>query len=328
MWQVCATILYEIMLTLFEKAIEDQKRDQFLCDHLFQTLYPGLEVLAREYDELSPTQVWDEAQDYCAKKLRGRNAISFEVIDLYNKLLKRYRSFLEPNGTIVERTARQAQYTAICVITCLNFRLTALPEESLTADRQQAIREIISLIGRHPIHIHLIEAQRRREEMLEKTGQVIATSDWLSPQKSLPSNLPTDDDSLTSRFNKFFRQINMQQWRSFVILCEERISFKCKIDRLAYIVFANQKSWLKYARSLKIAPLCELLAAFTGTKTKMQQSEVSRKLKVITSQKFYDTLFALNQTNNFEQENFSLAFFKTLQQNVNEMHEIFKKSNH
>ena len=328
MWQVCATILYEIMLTLFEEAIEDQKRDQFLCDHLFQTLYPGLEVLAREYDELSPTQVWDEAQDYCAKKLRGRNAISFEVIDLYNKLLKRYSSFLEPNGTIVERTARQAQYTAICVITCLNFRLTALPEESLTADRQQAIREIISLIGRHPIHIHLIEAQRRREEMLEKTGQVIATSDWLSPQKSLPSNLPTDDDSLTSRFNKFFRQINMQQWRSFVILCEERISFKCKIDRLAYIVFANQKSWLKYARSLKIAPLCELLAAFTGTKTKMQQSEVSRKLKVITSQKFYDSLFALNQTNNFEKENFSLAFFKTLQQNVNEMHEIFKESNH
>lgn len=328
MWQVCATILYEIMLTLFEKAIEDQKRDQFLCDHLFQTLYPGLEVLAREYEELSPTQVWDEAQDYCAKKLRGRNAISFEVIDLYNKLLKRYRSFLEPNGTIVERTARQAQYTAICVITCLNFRLTALPEESLTADRQQAIREIISLIGRHPIHIHLIEAQRRREEMLEKTGQVIATSDWLSPQKSLPSNLPTDDDSLTSRFNKFFRQINMQQWRSFVIQCEERISFKCKIDRLAYIVFANQKSWLKYARSLKIAPLCELLAAFTGTKTKMQQSEVSRKLKVITSQKFYDSLFELNQTNNFEQENFSLAFFKTLQQNVNEMHKIFKESNH
>lgn len=163
--------------------------------------------------------------------------------------------------------------------------------------------------------------------MLEKTGQVIATSDWLSPQKSLPSNLPTDDDSLTSRFNKFFRQINMQQWRSFVILCEKRISFKCKIDRLAYIVFANQKSWLKNARSLKIAPLCELLAAFTGTKTKMQQSEVSRKLKVITSQKFYDSLFELNQTNNFEQEHFSLAFFKTLQQNVNEMHEIFKESN-
>lgn len=233
------------MLQLLDLEIQAELRRDYLSDKLFGTLFPGLAELERIYGELSPTMVWTEAIAV-TDKLGGLENIDLEVIQVYNDLKRKYREFLSPAGERIDRSENHADYTTVCVMTCVNFQLVARPDNLSTEDCDNAIQEILKLVGRHAIHAHLYKAQRKREEILDKKNQAIPRIDYLGAGNQ--KNRPADkrriaDKELSQLFTQLFRATNFAELTGFVKYCEANMSFTSKIDRFAYMMFAAQKSW-------------------------------------------------------------------------------------
>lgn len=318
------------MIALFDDDRLQALRRDYQKSHLFCSLYPGLAELERLYDELSPTQIWHEMEVFCAGRLLGAQALEMEVIDLWNTLLKRYSAFSKPDGDIISRSPRQAEYTAVCVMTCVSYRLVAEPDEFSTWNSTEAVKEIIKKIAGHPVHCHLYEAQRNREEWLEESGRIIEREPWVDGVDSRQARIEikkaegTSDSERHELFSSLFIRITLDQWTTFVGKCEAEMTFQNKIDRIAYLVMASHKNWLKGPKTIKIASWVKLMSAILGNEKKMQQSEVSRKWNEMKQEKFYESLMELNNCFDFNSENISDDFFKRLKENVKQMHRIFQ----
>ena len=85
-------------MKLFDEERVLELRREYQKSNLFCTLYPALAELERRYDELSPTQIWHEMEVFCAGHLLGSQALEMEVIAHWNTLLKRYSTFITPDG--------------------------------------------------------------------------------------------------------------------------------------------------------------------------------------------------------------------------------------
>lgn len=321
------------MITLFDDDRLKALRRDYQKSRLFCTLYPGLAELERLYDELSPTQIWHEMEVFCAGRLLGAQALEMEVIDLWNTLLKRYSAFSKPNGDIVSRSPSQAEYTAVCVMTCVSFRLVAEPDELSSWNSTEAVKEILKTIAGHPVHCHLFNAQRNREEWLEESGRMIEREPWVDgvdsrqARNEIKKAEGASDSERHALFSSLFFRIALEQWTAFLARCEAEMTFQKKIDRIAYLVMASHKSWLKGPKTIKLATWVKLMNTLLGNEKKMQQAEVSRKWNEMKQEKFYESLLELNNCFDFKSENISDDFFKRLKENVKQMHQIYNKIN-
>ena len=321
------------MITLFDDDRLQSLRRDYQKSRLFCSLYPGLAELERLYDELSPAQIWHEMEVFCAGRLLGSEALEMEVIDLWNTLLKRYSFFSKPDGDIVSRSPRQAEYTAVCVMTCVSFRLVAEPDQLATWNSTEAVKEILNQIGGHPVHCHLYYAQRNREERLEESGRMIEREPWVDgvdsrqARNEIKKAEGASDRERHALFSSLFIKITLEQWTAFVGRCEAEMTFQNKIDRIAYLVMASHKSWLKGPKTIKLASWVKLMNAILGDKKKMQQAEVSRKWNEMKQEKFYESLRELNNCFDFKSDKISAEFFKRLKENVKQMHQIYNKIN-
>lgn len=316
------------MITLFDDERLRELRRDYEKSRLFCSLFPGLAELERRYGELSPTQVWHEMEVFCAGRLLGATALEMEVIDLWNTLLKRYEAFTTPDGQIIHRSPNQAVYTAVCVMTCVCFRLVAEPDVLFTWNSKEAAKEILRLIACHPVHRYLYMAQRRREERLEEAGRMIERGPWLNgvdsrqARKEIRKAEGAADVELKTWFNSLFKEVSLEQWTAFVHGCEAGMTFQCQIDRMAYLVMASHKNWLKGRRSIRLETWVNLMNHLLGDGKKMQPPEVSRKWNEMKNEKFYEGLHWLNECTEFESKNISASFFDRLRENVKLMHQI------
>lgn len=321
------------MITLFDDDRLQELRRNYYKSRLFCSLYPGMAELERIYGELSPTQIWHEMEVFCAGRLLGTPALEMEVIDLWNTLLKRYSAFCKPDGEIVSRSPRQAEYTAVCVMTCVSFRLVAEPDQLSTWNSTEAVKEILKKISGHPVHCHLFKAQRNREEWLEGAGSMIEREPWVDgvdirqARNKIKKAEGASDSELHELFSSLFIKITLKQWTAFLGKCESEMTFQKKIDRIAYLVMASHKNWLKGPKTIKVATWVTLMNTLLGENKKMQQSEVSRKWNEMKDEKFYESLMDLNNTFDIKSENISADFFKRLKENVKLMHQKCSKIN-
>ena len=314
------------MILLDEETLT-KLREEYYDSHLFCTLVYGLSYLQRLYGELPPTQVWHEVVEFCAHRLERMKKLEYEVLNLYNCLLERYRTFETPAGEIILRSANEAAYTTVCVLTCVCFRLVSEPEEAATLHSQKAIVQLLKLIGRHPVHSFLYQEQRIQEESLERDGKLIERTPWFQ-KCSLPKPEPDDsslgasvkeDRQLVGIFHELFKDISLDDLLQWVALCEEKIFFKNRIDRIAYLVSASQNGWLKKAKSLNVSAWVKLMNAILGPDKAMQASEVNRKWKDLRFQKFAHQRSDLDVQLSFQSKNISLKFFDALKDNVLDM---------
>lgn len=315
------------MLQLLDLEVQAELRSDYLSDKLFGTLFPGLAELERMYGELSPTQVWRETIAI-TDNLSGRDNIGLEIIQTYNDLLRKYDVFLTPEGNQVTRGENRAMYTTVCVLTCVNFRLVARPDNLSTEDCDDAIREILGLIGRHPIHAHLYQAQRRREEILDKKNQKIVQVDCLNKgirKKESPRLQKMTDSQLSMLFIQLFRSINFAEWVGFVKYCESNMTFVSKIDRVAYLMFGAQKGWMKSPKTLNAQGWTKFMNSIIGHNLQMTQSEVLRKYNAMKFQPFFDSYSKMTETLNFSAENLPPKSFGTLKENVKLMHTLYRQ---
>lgn len=313
------------MLQLLDLDTQCEVRNDYLQDKLFGTLFPGLAELERMYGELSPTMVWRETLRLTERLKRCKNK-SMEVIQIYNNLLTEYQLFTASNGTPIKRTPTQAEYTTICVLTCLNFRLVARPDELTDEDTEDAIMEILDKIGRHPVHAHLYQAQRKREEVLDKRNRKIERIDCLEPVKPKKESsrvTKMTDGELDKSFSKLFLRVTFAEWVGLVNYCESHMSFTHKIDRVAYLMFAVQKSWMKSAKTIDILLWTTFMNNLLDLSKRMTQTEVSRKYNAIKSQPFFDSYTRLLDAYDYEAPNLALSSFKTLRENVKLMHQYY-----
>ena len=306
------------MLKLFDEEHLSELRRGYLSSRLFCTLFPGLAELERIYGELPPSQVWHETEVYCAGRLIGSGALELEVIALWNSLLSRYSAFVAPDGHTVQRTPRKAEYTAVCVLTCVCFRLVAEPGEVATWHSAEAVKEILRLISRHPVHCHLYLAQRRREELLEQAGRPIEPEPWVDGVDSGRA-CRTGGRGPGEGFAQLFRGITLEQWTAFVERCEAEMTFRYRIDRMAYLVTASHKGWLKGPRTIRLSAWLELMNGLLGAEKRMQPAEVSRKWNEMKEKKFYQSALDMRDCTDFCSSNISSSFFKTLRENVMQM---------
>ena len=317
------------MISLFDDERLQELRHEYQTSRLFCSLYPALAYLERMYGELSPAQIWHEMEVFCAGRLLEAQALEMEVIDLWNCLQRRYSAFSMPDGQIINRTPHQAEYTAVCVMTCVCFRLVAEPDKLSTWNSSEAVKEILKLVANHPVHYHLYLAQRKREQWLEDSGRMIEREPWVDGVDSrqvrneIRKAEGASEDELHTIFNSLYMTISLEQWTAFVGRCEAEMTFQNKIDRIAYLVMASHKDWLKGPRTIKIASWVNLMNNILGDKKKMQQAEVSRKWNEMKSQKFYDSLLELNNRFDFKSDNISADFFKRLKENVKLMHQKY-----
>lgn len=315
------------MLQLLDSEVQAELRRDYLSDKLFGTLFPGLAELERMYNELSPTQVWREAKAI-TDSLSGQDNIGLEVIQTYNDLLKKYTVFQSPDGNTVRRSENQALYTTVCVLTCVNFRLVARPDNLSTEDCDDAIREILGLIGRHAVHAHLYKAQRRREEILDNKNQMIQRVDCLDSGRSRkePARLQKMTDSeMSLTFTKLFRSVCFAEWVGFVKYCETNMTFVSKIDRVAYLMFAAQKSWLKSPKTINVQGWTKFMNSIIGSNLQMTQSEVLRKYNAMKSEPFFDSQTKMSETIGFNAINLPQKSFETLKENVKLMHAQYRQ---
>ena len=319
------------MITLFDDNRLQALRHDYQKSSLFCTLYPGLAELERLYDELSPTQIWHEMEVFCAGRLLGAQALEMEVIDLLNTLLKRYSAFSKPDGEIVSRSPRQAEYTAVCVMTCVSFRLVTEPDQLSTWNSTEAVKEILKQIAGHPVHFHLCEAQRRREQGMEESGRMIEREPWVNgvdsrqARNEIKKAEGASDSERHALFSTLFIGITLEQWTAFVGRCEAEMTFQNKIDRIAYLVMASHMNWLKGPKTIKLATWVKLMNDILGNEKKIQHAEVSRKWNEMKQEKFYESLLELNNRFDYKSDNMSADFFKRLKENVKQMHQIYNK---
>lgn len=299
------------MLQLLDLETQAELRRDYLSDKLFGTLFPGLAELERIYGELSPTMVWTEAIAV-TDKLGGLENIDLEVIQVYNDLKRKYREFLSPAGERIDRSENHADYTTVCVMTCVNFQLVARPDNLSTEDCDNAIQEILKLVGRHAIHAHLYKAQRKREEILDK------------------KNRPADkrriaDKELSQLFTQLFRATNFAELTGFVKYCEANMSFTSKIDRFAYMMFAAQKSWLKSAKTFNVQGWTKFMNNILAPNQLLTQSEVSRRYNAIRGESAFDSYTGMVDTFNVQAKNLPAKSYNTLKENVKLMHTMYRQ---
>lgn len=305
------------MIEIFEDEKEYILRQEYFKNKLFCTLFPGLNELRTIYDgELSPTQIWHETEVFCAQRLRGSSSMELEVMDLYNTLISRYSLFVDSNGSYQHRSVYQAEYTAVCVLTCVNFRLIAEPDNPYDCDTSKAIEEILKLIGSHPLHYHLYHAQRKREQQLEDEGKEIELQPWVSQPPSDAKN-ESAESIMEQIFQKLFnKNVSYQHWVDLVNKCEEEIPFDSKNQRIAYLVMASQKFWLKESNSVNISSWVRMMNGILGADKKMQQADISKKWNEMRTQCFYRSYTAMYEQLNFKSENITEKFYDKLRQNV------------
>lgn len=316
-------------MILFDEERLLELRHEYQKSKLFCTLYPALAELERRYDELSPTQIWHEMEVFCAGRLLGSQALEMEVIALWNTLLKRYSTFITPDGETIERTPREAEYTAVCVMTCVSFRLIAESGD----EGNEAVMEMLKLIGNHPVHVHLYKAQRQREEQLEESGREIERIPWVNGvdhKEALTVIKRATDPSDTEQakwFNPLFLHVTLEEWAAFVKVCEAEMTFQYRIDRIAYLVFASHKHWLKGPKTIHLATWVKLMNSMLGTGKQMQQSEVARKWNEMKNQKFYESLQGMNECAEYQSDKISSKFYKDLVEHVKLMHAKYHAMN-
>lgn len=311
------------MIEIFEDEKEYNLRQEYFKNQLFCSLFPGLNELRRLYmGELSPTQIWHETEVFCAQRLRGSSSMELEVMDLYNTLISRYSLFVDSSGSHQHRSDYQAEYTAVCVLTCVNFRLIAEPDNPYDCDTSKAIEGILKLIGSHPVHYHLYHAQRKREQQLEDEGKEIELQPWVHQPPSDAEN--ESAESITEQeFRKFFnKNVSYQHWVDLVNKCEEEIPFDSNNQRIAYLVMASQKQWLKEPNSVNISSWVKMMNGILGADKKMQQADISKKWNDMRTQSFYRSYTAMYEQLNFKSGNITKKFYDKLSQNVQSICEI------
>lgn len=311
------------MIEIFEDEKEYILRQEYFKNKLFCTLFPGLNELRTIYDgELSPTQIWHETEVFCAQRLRGSSSMELEVMDLYNTLISRYSIFVDSNGSYQHRSVYQAEYTAVCVLTCVNFRLIAEPDNPYDCDTSKAIEEILKLIGSHPLHYHLYHAQRKREQQLEDEGKEIELQPWVHQPPSDAEN-ESAESIMEQIFQKLFnKNVSYQHWVDLVNKCEEQIVFDSKNQRIAYLVMASQKQWLKEPMTVNISSWVRMMNGILGNGKEMQQADISKKWNDMRTQSFYHSSSAMYEQLNFKSENITKKFYDKLRQNVQSICEI------
>lgn len=316
------------MLKLIDEEHLKQLRHIYQKSRLYCTLYPALAVLERWYGELAPTQVWHEMEVFCAERLMGAAALEMEVIALWNCLLMRYMAFLTPSGQTIGRTPVQAEYTAVCVMTCVCFRLVAEPDSVATWHSTEAVKEILKLIAHKPLHCHLYNAQRQREKALEAAGRPIERIPWVNGVDARRARIAmkkaagggTKEQEAWAR--TLLRHITLTEWKALVCQCEQEMHFQHKIDRMAYLVLASHKGWLKNPKTLPIATWVKFMNSLLGEDKKMQQSEVSPKWNSIRKERFYERKSVLEADTTFQGLEFKADFYERLKENVLAMHQI------
>ena len=322
------------MLRLLQDTQLRELRKKYYGKLLFCSLFPALSELERMYGELSATQVWEEAVGFCDNELRGmENGLDVEVIELYGRLLKRYSLFVTPTGEYIERTPRMAEYTTVCVMTCLSFQMISQPDEFDTPVFRQALKEILKLIGNHPVHVHLYRGQRNREEEMERRGELIERVPWLEDQtgvydqkkrKSEPSLLREGDKS--TLFYELFKIVDISRWTAFVTKCESELTFANKIDRFAYLIFAVQKDWIKSPKSVNCEKWTLYMNSLVARNVQMQVSEVGKKYSAVVNKEWFGSYSKLYDTYTCSGiKDWNQAFFNKLRSNVEEMCKIEKK---
>ena len=229
----------------------------------------------------------------------------------------------------MNRTDAQADYTAVCVLTCVNYKLVARPDNLSTEDCDDAIREILDIIIEHPVHTYLYVAQRKREIKLDKKKLYIPQEDCLDKNRMLqepPARYGRLRDSeLDTLFSNLFRNVRFENLVGFVKYCESNMTFNSKIERVAYLVFAAQKGWLKSARTLNIQGWTRFMNSILDYSSKLTQSEVLRKYTAVRHEPFFDSFYKLTETLEFSATNLPAKSFTTLKENVRLMHTLYKQ---
>lgn len=174
----------------------ERLRAEYFNDPLFATFHTAITRCATKWEELTPPEVWIEAQ-LVISQLRSSPRPDKMVYTIYNELLDRYSVFVSADGATREaRSKEKAEATAVTVMTCVMFSV-AQPKVCPKINEQIA-RNILNLFlqadgSYHSVFEYLYAEQRIDEEEEENQENPVPDINPLEgPTKGSNSQCSTD----------------------------------------------------------------------------------------------------------------------------------------
>ena len=117
-------------------------------------LYKTLKRFEKEYDDLSPSEIWKEAKDTLHAYISHPHPI--EAIDLLEEAMhERYASF-NTHGMVQQRSLEEANTTCCLVFNATLFLLNEIEDKDNSYTKHK--EAITKLIGGHPLTVNFLNS--------------------------------------------------------------------------------------------------------------------------------------------------------------------------
>lgn len=146
-------------------------------EQLFCNMFATLQSIEKEYAELSPVEVWTEAQ-LALPDFAGATRPDLTITMLKEELEERYGIF-EDAGTEIFRSREEVQRTTFLVMIVMMYMLVSGASCNEDNPYREHCRALASVTGEHPLLERLWLGIRHTEEKEEQAGRMIKVVDYL-----------------------------------------------------------------------------------------------------------------------------------------------------
>lgn len=162
------------------KRINNQKekllRRKYLMSQLFCDMLPALRWVYKEYEDLSPIEAWSEALNEC-KELNNYPRQDLVIDDIAIELEKRYKVFIDEDGTQTHRNSDDAKRSAFIVLSVMLYQLACVSLQKENHPRKVLCKALARVTFLHPLREKFCSLIRQSEDKEEQAGRRIEAFD-------------------------------------------------------------------------------------------------------------------------------------------------------
>ena len=162
------------------KRINNQKekllRRKYLMSQLFCDMLPALRWVYKEYEDLSPIEAWSEALNEC-KELNNYPRQDLVIDDIAIDLEKRYKVFIDEEGTETYRNTDDAKRSAFIVLVIMLYQLVCVSFQREHHPREELCKALARVTFLYPLREKFCSLIRQSEDEEEQAGRRIEAFD-------------------------------------------------------------------------------------------------------------------------------------------------------
>lgn len=164
------------MFKRFNNRKEKLLRRNYLTSQLFCDMLPALRWMYKDYEDLSPIEAWSEALMEC-KELKNYPRQDLVIDDIVIDLEKRYKVFLEEDGTETHRNTDDAKRSAFIVLVIMLYQLACVCLQREHHPREELCRALARVTVLYPLREKFCGLIRQSEDKEEQAGRRIEAFD-------------------------------------------------------------------------------------------------------------------------------------------------------